>query len=75
MHGYEPTTPTPLHVRQSGDRLAIVHLVGAGPSASWGFTIWREGCAEKGRCHGTWSAADAAVEADKALAKLEQQDP
>jgi hypothetical protein len=75
MRGYEQTAPIPVHVRQAGNRLVVVQLVGAGMSASWGFTIWREGFAEKGRCNWTWSAADAVAEADRALAKLEQTDP
>jgi hypothetical protein len=74
MNGYEQTDPIPMHLRQSGNRLVVVHLVGAGMSASWGYTIWREGCAEKGRCHWTWSAEDAAAEADRAVSKLEQEE-
>jgi hypothetical protein len=74
MNGYEETTPIPQHVRQAGNRLVVVQLVGSGPSASWGFTIWQEGFCVKGRCNWTWSAAEAITWAEQALAKLDIED-
>ena len=71
MRNYEETTPIPQHVRQAGNRLVVVQLVGTGLSASWGFSIWQEGFCVQGRCNWTWSAMDAAAEADRALAKLD----
>ena len=73
--GYTQETQSgPVFFQVRGPRLVIVERVGSGLAAGWGFTIWREGCTEKGRCSWSWDAATALAEADRAVAKLEQQE-
>jgi hypothetical protein len=56
-------------LKQEGNRLAIVTLIGDGIAASWGFAVWSEGFCIGGRCNWTWSAEDACNRADEWLAK------
>ena len=55
--------------RTDGNRLAIVSTIGEGTAAAWGFTVWQEGHCLAGRCHWTWIAERACLEADAWLAK------
>jgi hypothetical protein len=55
---------------RSGERLVVVHKVGIGLDASWGYTIWESGRCVAGACSEDWTAFDAQAAADRALSAV-----
>jgi ABC-type sugar transport system substrate-binding protein len=74
MSAYETTGHAPQRMRSTGKRLVIVTTIGSGFAAAWGFTVWREGCCEHGRCHWNWSVDQAKRQAEEWLARHPEED-